>query len=538
MCRACSVGGRRCPGDTSEARRARRYAAAGKQDPRVKESVRGAPPAVAGGEETPSIPEHDLTTPEGISAQAGELRDVRTRSQAAFSECMAHLTEHRELKRADAEAIMARHNVPENLTTYMEGANGNVLPSLSMEAYERESTALGQKADQWLDGELTEQKQACDDAAREYTSAKQFGTYEERTDAHQGFIKARAAYYERKRELMGQLRENGQELEWTTGGTSTPARVNETIQASAKFLPKDWIDSSNRLSQPDEVAKNPDKIHRVYPVRVRESTGRNHYSSHNYVTKRETRIKQSFWNGNDSYVRDTIMKSPRYGVVPESEWSDNDKRFASPGDVLIREYHVARRGSYFDNSPGAGALDDDGNFKLTGRAAAGWEKHTYTDRDGEEATCWRKPRTKTTTNREYGMAELTIPKGKGRKGEISTTATHELLHRCEDTNPSISSMERQFLTRRTTNADGERDKLQPYMSHTRGEHVRPDDFIDRYVGKDYGSDKFHEVMTVGGEAAFHGSHGGFGKTPDPMSRAPERRDDDHHSFVLGTYMTA
>lgn len=536
MCRACSSGGRRCPGDTSEARRARRYAAAGKQDPRVKESVRGTPPEVAGGEGTASVVEHDLSTPEGIKGRAQELREARERTHTAFTECMDHVQEHKGLKRPEAEAIMARNNVPDGLVQYVEGDNGNVLPMFSPSKFERESTALGQKADQWLDGELAEQKQACDEAASGYKSAREYGTYEERTEAHQKFLHARSAYYERKRDLMGQLRESGQELEWTTGGTSTPARVNETIQASAKFLPKDWIASSNRLSQPDEVAQNDKKILPTYPVRVRESASRNHYSSHNYVTKRETTMKQSFYSKELAEKVD-VYNSPRFSVVPEEEYTENERRFAG-GDILVREHHVARGPSYFSTDPGAGALDEDGNFRLKGRAAAGWEQHTYTDRDGEEQTCWRKPATRTTTNREYGMAELTIPKGKGRKGQISTTATHELLHRCEDTNPTISSMEKEFVTRRTTNTDGERDKLQPYMRQTRGEYVRPDDFIDRYVGKDYNSDRFFEVMTVGGEAAFHGSHGGFGKTPDPMSRTPERRDDDHHSFVLGTYMTA
>lgn len=536
MCRACSAGGRRCPGDTAQARRARRYASAGKQDPRVKESVRGTPPEVAGGGETPSVVEHDLTTSEGIRDRAEELRDVRTRAHTAFSECMDHLQENKGLQRADAEAIIARNNVPESLMEYTEGTNGNVLPMFSISAYERDSTALGQKADQWLDGELVDQKQACTDAAQKYVTDRQFGSYEDRTDAHQKFIKARNAYYERKRELMGKLRENGEELEWTTGGTSTPARVNETIQASATFLPKDWIATSNRLSQPDEVARNSNKIRPVYPVRVRESSSRNHYSSHQRVTKREVNPKQSFYS-KDLAERMNVNNSPRFRVVPEDEYTENDRTFAG-GDVLVQEYHVARGPSYFSNDPGAGALDEDGNFRLKGRSAAGWEQHTYTDPNGEEQTCWRKPATRTTTNREAGMAELTIPKSKGRKGQAQTTATHELLHRCEDTNPGISRLEKEFVTRRTTNADGERDKLQPYMRQTRGEYVRPDDFIDRYVGKDYKSDTFFEVMTVGGEAAFHGSHGGFGKTPDPMSRTPERKDDDHHSFVLGTYMTA
>ena len=555
MCRACSAGGRRCPGDTSEARRARRYAAAGKADPRVKDSVRGTPPAVAGGEVATPTPQHDLTTPEGIKGRAQELRTMMVAGSEGLSECVEHMRENGSLDKETAQAIMQKHGVSDDIVEYTEGQNGITLPFVAMEKYERESTALGQKADQWLDGELTEQKQAYDDAVDAYLDAEK--TYKDidaktawetkegvqgmreahdaRDRTHAAVQEAKAAYYARKRELMGQLRENGQELEWTTAGTSTPARVNETIQASATFLPKDWIDSSNRLSA--NAGNNPGVSESVLPVRVRESTSRNHYSPRNYVTKRETRPDRSFYAPGLA-EKTNIHSSPYHRVVPEEEWDENERRFGSPDEVLVQKYHVARPPSFFSNDPGAGALDDDGNFALKGRAAAGWEQYTYTDRDGEEQTVWRKPATRTSTNREYGIAELTIPKGQGRKGRTDTTATHELIHRCEDTNPSIPQMESAFLVRRTTNADGEREPLQRYYRDLPKEKVRPDEFIDRYVGKEYPGGQFHEVMSMGAEATFHGNHGGFGKTPDPRMRRPERTDDDHHSFVLGAYLTA
>lgn len=537
MCRACSDGGRRCPNDTSLARRARRYAAAGKQDPRIAASVRGTPPSVAGGNE-PSAG-HDLSTAEGIRDRAAELRDAQRQAGEALMECMERYKEQGELSREDAEAIVSKYEHAAGLVTYKETGVGPVLPVISMESYERESTALGQKADQWLDGELTEQHQACEDAASAYATARERyendreagrAEWDAREEARVQLMKTREAYFERKRELMGQFRENGQELEWTTAGTSTPARVNETIQASATFFPKDWIEASNTQAA--------DKTSTVRPVRVRESTSRNHYSPHKHITRRETRVKESFYS-KDLAEKIDVYNSPRYKVVPEDEWTGDQRNFY-PGEVLVREYDIARTGSYFDSSPGAGAVDEDGNFLLTGRAASGWEKHTYTDHHGEEQTCWRKPATRTTTNRKYGVAELTIPKDTGRKGQMNTTATHELTHRCEQVNSTIPTLERQFLIRRTTNTEGERDKLEPYYPHTRGEYVRPDDFIDRYVGKDYPGGTFHEVLSVGNEAAFHGSHGGFGKVPD-VNRGPEtpvRRDDDHHAFVLGTYMTA
>lgn len=408
---------------------------------------------------------------------------------------------------------------------------------LAMEVYEREATALGAKADAWMDGELATEKDTFDEAAKSYEASLESKNFLESREALARMKETRDAYYEKKRGLAGQLRENGQDLEWTTGGTATPARVGETIQYSANLLPKDWIDNSNRLSTPEEVANNRTRAQPILPVRVRESTGRNHYSERNFITKRETKIKQSFWNGNDSYVKNTIMKSPRYGIVPPEEYSEAEKKHAYRGEILVREYDVARQASFFDSSSGAGALDENGKFTLTGRAAAGWQEHNYTDEQGVEKTVWRKPRTQTSTNRQYGIAELTIPKGAGRKGHPNSTATHELIHRCENTNPTIPAMESVFVKRRTTEANGEREPLQRYYSGS-SEMMRPDDFIDRYVGKEYKGSRYYEVMSVGTEATFHGSHGGFGKLSDPSLRTPQRKDDDHHAFVLGTYMTA
>lgn len=491
--------------------------------------------------------EHDLSTPEGIRGRADELRGMYHASPRGFQECLDHFQTHGSIDKATSRQIMAKHGIPDEMVDYQETQPGTVFPVLSLERYERASTALGQKTDQWLDTQLVTEQQECEKAGQVYADADKaymaadgveasVAAFESRDHARVALNEARSRYYEKKRGLMGELRESGEELDWTAAGTSTPARVNDTIQASATFLPKDWIAASNRLSSEAETATRGDGTRRVLPVRVRESTTRNHYVEHRYITRRETKVRQSFYS-EDLAKTMKVENSPRFGVVPREEWSKNERKVGSSSDVLVREYHVASGPSWFSNSPGVGALDDDGNFRLTGRAAAGWEQHTYTDRDGETQTCWRKPMTRTLTNRQYGMAELTIPKGSSRKGGPNADATHELIHRCENVNPTLPLMEHRFLVRRTTNEDGTRESLQKYTPNNNTEKVRSDDFIDRYVGKDYGTRRFHEVMSVGSEAAFHGTVGGFGKVPD-ASRAPGRRDDDHHAFVLGAYLTA
>ncbi|MCX5046233.1 hypothetical protein OG921_23970 [Aldersonia sp. NBC_00410] len=80
----------------------------------------------------------------------------------------------------------------------------------------------------------------------------------------------------------------------------------------------------------------------------------------------------------------------------------------------------------------------------------------------------------------------------GQKGEQSTSAAgpdeslritiHEMSHRMETINPRIGPACISFRDRRTSNPDG---TLHPPKQYAKDQFVRPDDFVDVYVGKDY-----------------------------------------------------
>lgn len=524
MCRACNEGGRRCPGDTANARRARRYAVARKSAHAadVEKSVRGTPPPVP---EATAPSAHDLDTIEGIQARASELRAMRA-AAATFD-----FDDFDDATPEDVEAFIAKHEA-RDLMEVVSIAGKFHFPGLATEKYEREATALGAKADAWLDRELATEHEAHAEAVQSMEFQRRHGLARDYTAARRKVEEARDAYFTRKRDLMGQLRENGQELVWTDGGVSTPRRVDDTIQRSARLLPADWIAASNRVVD--------DSNPLVLPVRVRESVDRNHYSPTATTSKRETVPVFNSYPPDDPKVKEAAHSPGRDVITDPAQWNDAERASTNPGDVVVRHYNVARKKKPLDREPGAGLLDDDGNFTATGRAAAGWKQHIYTDEHGVQQTAWRKPTTFTVTV-ERKNAEVTIPKGSGSAGEDSDVATHELIHRCEDTNRLIPTMEKAFLDRRTADADGEPRDLQEYHPDAPGEMVRPDTFIDRYVGKVYEGTSAHEVMSVGVQAAFYGTHGGFAKlTREPRGRVVvrDRPDDDHHAFVLGTFMSA
>lgn len=86
---------------------------------------------------------------------------------------------------------------------------------------------------------------------------------------------------------------------------------------------------------------------------------------------------------------------------------------------------------------------------------------------------------------------------------MSSTATHEMGHRYETVIPGIKEAEKDFYDRRTAG-----EKLESLRSLTGNpnyrsdERARKDNFIDAYMGKDYG-DKSYELVSMGFQYAFH-----------------------------------
>ena len=83
------------------------------------------------------------------------------------------------------------------------------------------------------------------------------------------------------------------------------------------------------------------------------------------------------------------------------------------------------------------------------------------------------------------------------EGEIFETAIHELGHRMENVITTILKHEQEFYKRRTAN-----EELQ-WMGkgYRKTEKTRKDDFLDAYMGKDYGG-KAYELVSMGFQLAY------------------------------------
>lgn len=111
------------------------------------------------------------------------------------------------------------------------------------------------------------------------------------------------------------------------------------------------------------------------------------------------------------------------------------------------------------------------------------------------------------------------------------TAYHEYSHALEIDNPAIHIATNAFLQRRTSNADGKREQERHYGKRGSGERIRPDGFVDGYIGKTY-PDVSTEVFSVGVEALFTGRLGGL------VGDDHRNVDLEHRNLILGLFATA
>lgn len=109
----------------------------------------------------------------------------------------------------------------------------------------------------------------------------------------------------------------------------------------------------------------------------------------------------------------------------------------------------------------------------------------------------------------------------------NSTATHEVMHRMESTNPDVTRAEWAFIARRSgpdgVAANKGPRKLSdlgsvPYADH---EIAYEDEFSNPYMGKVYrlAPDSAYEAMSMGVEGVFHGAYD---------------MDPDYRAFVIGT----
>lgn len=108
--------------------------------------------------------------------------------------------------------------------------------------------------------------------------------------------------------------------------------------------------------------------------------------------------------------------------------------------------------------------------------------------------------------RRTSYSEIAIS---GSGGKANAVAIHEVAHRFEDTVPNMARLERDFYTKRTA---GEA-RIALGKGYGADEYTKKDKFIDKYMGKDYGTGKEYELVSMGFQYAY--------TEPDKLAKDPE-----------------
>lgn len=292
----------------------------------------------------------------------------------------------------------------------------------------------------------------------------------------------------------------------------TKKAAGAALNQVAHHFPSDWLNRSNSSAANNEPGAS--------DLLVRFSKKRAHYSNSKWRDKKEKvrvgSLHLAHYEG-EEVPEDNAHHT--YRPFTDEEWekiSKDHHGYNRESSRRREDWEVNYFYQFDENNPPRGR---------------GWV--AYEDQDSG-ATFWRRPMTKMKLVSSSSSAELTLNPDYTlvqRGDNYASVASHEFTHRCEDVIPEIGRLERSFLIRRTTTESGEREEhveLYGGRKHRgKKELSTVDDLPDAYMGKDYGNDKFHEVMSTGVEAVFYGEFGGL------VGAGRYKPDSDMRAFVLG-----
>lgn len=543
MCRGTVEGARRCPCDTSEARRLRRL---------NNDAVNKYAPLISSEEkvdnETLTVLEENLSkgfTVEDIRSDIEELNSLDKQllsivdRQKAYDSILnriglgvEYLAESkygapldstiREIsdteKKNHVEELTKLKTVTENLyeqlvdtETFLMNTEYNLktYPSiLKREQKWSENYPKEYEQRRQLDADLTE-------AYKKFNTVKENGIPFDETD--ELFKKRNNAI----RDALAEVGVKFADPETLAVAEDSHKDAMVSLKEALRFYPQKWVDNSNQHSE-----------HNMIPLRIKRSQGRAHYSP--------KRLQKGF-----SHTPRIMMNQKPDSWKPDPY--DRQEQCYLPTNEL-GEYVEPTSGIVYsqDTEPGftSWAYVSYDYSSETSKPGRGWEPITYQDTRYNSETKqleklpelthgWRKMRTRKTNNSMSYKAELLVTKD----GEPSHTnsnpgfrvALHEFAHRVEDSTQLIKNYENAFLLRRAGYHNDEGEPLESIYKQKVGRNAEmgyKDNFATHYMGKVYDNGS-REILSMGMETLFSGRNGGFvgadNINPDP----------DYKRFILG-----
>lgn len=488
MCRSCDEGGRRCPGDAPEKRRARQNAAY-----HARKHATGPRQAESGAD--------DATASAGLSPLDGPVTPEVVRERVEHARTVLERADHR-----PSPHIEGATQQGEQLT--LTNDQGWLVPTeygLEAEAATRAAGAAVAARGEQLAAEALEQVNPSRDKGVLAYAPDGVETREE----YARFVQQRAESLSKE---VDDLRKQAD---------SEPDRRqrNGLIQRSNDLIPETnrYLSEAARVLQADSAW---DRIEsKAYSDGYRAAL----------AEQREMGLPGGKMIEVDSKSQKATVARLKQGLAYyPSEWLDKD-------------------GSYEAKWETTGAMGPQGfHERIPLRVKSTGKRAHYADVAGERR--WNGSQYETSIYSELTIGK----RDSGCLGPGVSTAVHEYGHRAERIQPRVNDLAQTHLARRTMNGDGERHQLEPYLvgkarsrsgpsqdiweyerrDAGKSEWVRPDDFAVNYTGKQNSTrEDSSEVFTTGMEGVFAGRFGGL------RGNGLWREDREHRDFILGTLAT-
>lgn len=566
MCRCKNEhsGGKRCPSDTSEARRVRNHNADAKKHTTLHTPITGplttnTPPTQPSQhyqpngpaiktvhaliEETKTLqtliltPQQDIQ-PQTITLSTGTTITITNPTQATTHDQNGVLLEENNphiilTRAAETHTTLIGQKINEIVQARTQQTDENIYTNETLKREEAEKIERKAKTKLTQHETLLQQKYGTSQEINQNASQEEKTTLEQLKQQWVTALKTAEEYNNEKgsQETQQKIQHQTQTLIETLqeirplGGTpittkNSKKEATQILQEAIQIYPTEWIEASNKIN----------------PITIKSNITRSHYA-HNLKTttlktvpKITTTLKPENWEPDPHNIQElgtwikmdenNSWKNPHTGVTHSHYKQPNHHAWVQP-TIETRRPNPENP----DEKP----------------RGAGWKKaeiyeETYnplthkTEKTGNLTPIWY--RTKTTqikTSKQTITSELTIP-----TYSPHPTAIHEFAHRIENTpriGTYITKMEETFLIRRTTDPEtGQREPLTRIYPRTQ-EYGRTDKFTNIYMGKEY-TDNSREILSTGAEALFTQNFGSF------LGTGRQKPDPDMKNFIIGLWASA
>lgn len=307
---------------------------------------------------------------------------------------------------------------------------------------------------------------------------------------------------------------------------SQPAAI-KAVKSALPFFPQTWVESSNAVTQRGNVG-----------LILKVSGRRAHYAANKKQQNRTMGKLTSVSRFSNGRIPDPSTKE---GQEYQPALLQEDGTFINP--VTQKPIAPYETSGYADGEIWVRQHYTYQPQKSQAPKGRGWEQVAYEhkewDSDKQEWSsstvhAWRKPVITKLSGTTTRADEVTINLDKVATSDVlgHRVALHEMSHRFEDTIPVISRAEKAFLDRRIgagTASEESPTLISKFKTGSPAEIGYRDRFADHYMGRVYPGGKYYELLSVGMESVFAGSHNGLTHTASTL----QPPDPDYRKFILG-----